>query len=251
MRQIVIRFDDICPTMDWTQWGKAERFMDERGIKPLIGVIPDCQDSDLKIEKARSDFWKWLKGRQDKGYVIAMHGVNHVFCSKHRGILTNRIGSEFAGLPYKEQLQILRRGKEMLESHGIYTDIFFAPGHSYDENTVKALAACGFKYVSDGKSSKAYSWMGIKFLPCRNSGAVFNQREQYSTSIYHAHEWAHEEKNAFPIFKEIVAEHAAHIVAFGDYKKQPMGWSWQERVAETLYVWLQFNVAPIIRRIRR
>ena len=160
MKKILIRFDDICPTMNWELWEKAESLLVTNDIKPLIGVIPNCTDPDLQLDNARTDFWEWLKEKQDNGYAIAMHGVNHVFCSLNRGILTTRIGSEFAGVPYDKQLQNIRKGKEIFESHGIHTDIFFAPGHSYDENTVKALAACGFKYMSDGKSSKAYTWHG-------------------------------------------------------------------------------------------
>ena len=36
-----VRFDDICPTMDWEQFGRAAELMDKYDIKPLIGVIPE------------------------------------------------------------------------------------------------------------------------------------------------------------------------------------------------------------------
>lgn len=250
MKKLLIRFDDICPTMDWVNWQKAERLLDANDVKPLIGVIPDCIDSDLQLNEAKSNFWLWLKQKQESGYTIAMHGVNHVFNSKHRGILTNRIGSEFAGLPFEEQLQKICRGKNILESHGIHTDVFFAPGHSYDENTVKALAACGFKYVSDGKSSKAYLWHGVKFLPCRNSGEGFCKNEEYSTSIYHAHEWRIKVKNAYPFLERLVKDNIFEIVSFETYSQQYAGYLWWQRFIERFYVWLQFNIAPLIRKIR-
>ena len=47
---ILIRFDDICPTMNWEQWAKACALLDAYGKKPLIGVIPDCKDPDLQIK---------------------------------------------------------------------------------------------------------------------------------------------------------------------------------------------------------
>lgn len=250
MGKILIRFDDICPMMDWKHWQKAENLLDANDVKPLLGVIPECKDPDLQLDEVRSDFWIWLKKKQEEGYAIAMHGVNHVFSSNHRGILTYRIGSEFAGFPFEEQLQKIRRGKNILESHGIYTDTFFAPGHSYDENTIKALAACGFKYVSDGKSSKAYEWHGIKFLPCRNSGGRFRDNEKYSTSIYHAHEWGQEGKNAYPFLDKIIKNKALQIVSFEEYRQQYIGYSWYQRFVEKVYVWLQFRVAPKIRKIR-
>ena len=48
----------------------------------------------------------------------------------------------------------IKKGKEILESHNVYTDVFFAPSHSYDDNTLRALSKCGFKYISDGYSKK-------------------------------------------------------------------------------------------------
>lgn len=61
-----------------------------------------------------------------KGYTIAMHGLNHVFDSPHKGMINNRVGSEFSGHSLEVQLEKIRKGKEILKSHGIETDIFFA-----------------------------------------------------------------------------------------------------------------------------
>ena len=122
--KILIRFDDICPTMCWKQVKIAESLMDNYNIKPLIGVIPDCKDSDLKLDSERFDFWQYINNLQNKGYTIAMHGVNHTFCSNFKGVVNNRIGSEFSGLSLEEQIAKIKKGKEILESHGIYTDIF-------------------------------------------------------------------------------------------------------------------------------
>lgn len=249
-KKVLIRLDDICPTMNWALWESTDEFLKVNKVKPLLGVIPDCVDSDLYIMEAKSDFWEWLKKKQAEGYVIAMHGLNHVFSSMNRGILTTRIGSEFAGVPYEEQLAKLQEGKRILNEHGIYTDIFFAPGHSYDDNTVKALKKTGFKYVSDGKSSKAYKWHGITFLPCRNSGAGFRKHELYSTSIYHIHEWTDPNKNAFGELKKIIESRSYSIVNFEEYLKQPIGNLFLQRIIEKCYVFLQFNIAPILRKIR-
>ena len=57
-KKILIRFDDICPTMDYKQWNKAVEVLDKYHIKPLIGVIPDCKDPELSIESPREDFWE-------------------------------------------------------------------------------------------------------------------------------------------------------------------------------------------------
>jgi len=67
-------------------------------------------------------------------------------------------------------LQKLQTGKQILEDNGIFTDIFMAPGHTYDNNTLKALAECGFKVVTDGLYRKSYYDKGILFVPCRMRG---------------------------------------------------------------------------------
>ena len=155
-KKILLRFDDICPTMNWEQWEKAKQLMDENMVVALLGVIPECKDSDLLIDAPRSNFWEYIKNLQDAGFTIAMHGYQHVFEIKADGLVTRNKISEFAGLPYKKQLEKIRKGKEILNSHGIETDVFFAPAHSYDRNTIKALREAGFKYVSDGLGYRPY-----------------------------------------------------------------------------------------------
>lgn len=246
MQKVLIRFDDICPTMDWNMWAKAEAILDKYDAKPLIGVIPCNKDNDLFLDDSREDFYDYIKGLQSKGYQIAMHGVNHMFFSNHRGILTKRVGSEFAGLSYKEQYDKLREGKEILEKHGIVTDVFFAPGHSYDENTVRALSSLGFKYISDGKSNRPYKWHGITFLPCRNSGASFRKSE-FATSIYHAHEWR--VKDCSRELEDILCKYK--ILNFDEYKLQSISCRIYQRIIEVCYVFIQFNIAPFIRKIKR
>lgn len=172
MRKILVRFDDICPTMDWNQWNRAMKILKLYHVKPLIGVIPDCQDPDLLIDLLRRDFWDYLKALQADGFAIAMHGYLHLYDTNAQGIVNGTSLSEFAGHSYEEQYEKIRKGKEILASHGIQTDIFFAPAHSYDENTLRALSANGFKYVSDGKSSKPFVREGIICIPVDQVGAL-------------------------------------------------------------------------------
>ena len=63
---ILIRFDDICPTMNWSEWKRAITILDRYNVKPLIGVIPQCQDNELMIDEARNDFWNYIKELQCK-----------------------------------------------------------------------------------------------------------------------------------------------------------------------------------------
>lgn len=110
--KILIRFDDICPTMDFKQFHIAETMMDEYQVKPLIGVVPDCKDADLQISDEKSDFWDYVLALQKKGYTIAMHGLNHVFNSPHKGMVNNRVGSEFSGHSLEVQVEKSGRAKK-------------------------------------------------------------------------------------------------------------------------------------------
>ena len=48
---------------------------------------------------------------------------------------------------------------------GIQADIFMAPGHTYDKNTLKVLKECGFTHVTDGFWKTPYLRQGLTFLP--------------------------------------------------------------------------------------
>ena len=248
-RTILIRFDDICPTMNFVEFEKAVALMDKYDVKPLIGVIPDCQDPDLQIDEFHADFWSYIKALRDRGYVIAMHGVNHVFDSAHKGIVNNRIGSEFAGHTYEHQIDKIKKGKEILHEHGIDTDIFFAPAHSYDVNTMKALAACGFKYISDGKSAKPYVRFGIKCLPCRAGWMPKFFDKKIVTEVFHAHEWVREDKRLGYInFKELITNHSSDIVSFDEYKNVKSGNLYVQLLNEKLFLKWEYTVKPLLRK---
>lgn len=159
--------DDICPQMDKQKFLEYKTLFDKFGIKPLLGIIPDNKDNKLKIEDDDLNFWEMIRQLQQDGWAIAQHGYQHVFCSYVEGILTRRRLSEFAGLSYEEQVDKIIKGKKILEENGVSTDIFMAPGHSFDAVTLRALKDCGFHYVTDGFSSLPYMYCGIKFIPCR------------------------------------------------------------------------------------
>lgn len=248
--QILVRFDDICPTMNFDEFKRATDVLDKYEVKPLIGVIPDCKDPDLDIQPKRDDFWTFVKSLQQKGYTIAMHGVTHVFDSPHHGLVNMRMMSEFAGLPLDKQVEKIKRGREILHQHGIDTDIFFAPGHSYDDNTLRALKICGFKYMSDGKSLKPYKRRGIICLPCRASGMPrFRGLSSTLTAVFHAHEWAYAENNkGFDQFQHLCRERNKDIITFDEFAQQQLGNPVVQRVDEQFFICWQLYLRPIFSR---
>ena len=172
MRSITIRIDDVCPTMDWEAFARFSALLDKYGIKPLIGVVPDnqdpCLDAGDKRNKAFDDpagYAAWLKRLTDKGWIVAMHGVHHVYTTQSGGLFPMNHFSEFAGVELKDQYHLIRHGLVCLRKLGIKTDIFMAPGHSFDKNTLRVLRRFGFRYITDGYGNFPYERLSFTFLP--------------------------------------------------------------------------------------
>lgn len=162
----MVRFDDITPDMNWDNFYKGIDLLKEYGIKPLLGVVPCSQDKNLSYDEAKKTFWEELRQLQADGYQIAQHGYTHVYETEDSGLLGVNPFSEFAGLSYEKQYEKLRAGQAIFIENGIQSDIFMAPGHTYDENTLKALVALGFTALTDGLTRQPYRRRGICCIPC-------------------------------------------------------------------------------------
>jgi hypothetical protein len=102
---------------------------------------------------------------------IAQHGYQHLLDRKPQHA-THDEGSplpprrsEFAGYSFNEQLEKIQNGREILRARGLKTDYFFAPNHSFDFTTLRALRAASFTAVSDGCALKPYQDRGLVFVP--------------------------------------------------------------------------------------
>ena len=73
--------------------------------------------------------------------------------------------SEFAGIPFEKQRQMIEKGKEILEGHNIKTNVFFAPANTYDKNTFKALRLNGYSIIPSSYTTMPYHDYGMLFLP--------------------------------------------------------------------------------------
>ena len=123
MMRIAIRMDDIAPGMDWAKFGRFRALCDRYGVRPLIGVVPDNRDAGLEIDPPREDFFETVKELAHSGWSVAMHGCHHVYTSKSGGLFPLNHLSEFAGLSYEKQSELIRRGRQVLTANGIATDI--------------------------------------------------------------------------------------------------------------------------------
>jgi predicted deacetylase len=150
--QFLLRFDDMCPTINWSVWQKLEDIMIEEGIRPILSVIPDNQDPNLCEGQRNEHFWERVRGWQAQGWTIGLHGYQHLYVTKNPGIIGLKNYSEFAGLPAEEQRAKLAKGLGIFAREGVHSEVWVAPAHSFDENTVKALVSLGIRTISDGLS---------------------------------------------------------------------------------------------------
>lgn len=148
----LIRFDDICPTMNWEVWEDIEGVLDQYAVKPLLAVVPDNQDEKLMVDKPREDFWERVRGWQAKGYAIGLHGHQHKYVNKNPGLMKLTPQSEFAGRPRLEQSEKLAAALAIFGGHGVTADAWVAPAHSFDSTTVQLLSQFGIGVISDGLS---------------------------------------------------------------------------------------------------
>lgn len=169
MPSYIIRLDDACPTMNHDNWKRMELLLDSYSVKPIVGVIPDNKDSDFTWN-FDENFWTKVKKWQEKNWELSVHGFHHAMHyhkpDKEYYQLSHGVNTEFAGVPYETQKLMILEGINILYDHGIKTRSFFAPAHTYDANTVKALAKTrAMEFISDGYALCAYRRDGIIFIP--------------------------------------------------------------------------------------
>ena len=162
---IVVRLEDICSKHENCFAFSIKDFFDEVGIKPLLCIVPDNKDPKLVKGTFNRDFWGLMRRLKEEGWTIAMHGTHHLATGKSIGILCGDVPTEFAGRTYESQLKMLREGKHLLAQNGLDTEVFVAPHHSYDRNTLKACGKLGLRYISDGMSKSPYMLEGVKCIP--------------------------------------------------------------------------------------
>ncbi len=213
--KLAIRMDDITPDMDWERFLKFKEVLDTYGIKPLIGVVPDNQDPNLHRAKAAGDFWEFLKELQEDGWSIAMHGYQHIYTTNKGGLFPLNHFSEFAGVSYQKQKEMLKNGTEILKRNGIVTDIFMAPAHSYDKNTLRALKELGYTRITDGFGKEPYLWKGMIFYPISfllsNS---LKKKKGYTTMVVHTNTLSDEGMNKY---RDIFEKYQRNLISYSDY----------------------------------
>lgn len=181
-----MRLDDASEYMDVEKWQRMEDLLDKYHIKPIVGVIPNNQDPDMVgVYPKDEQFWEKVQRWKEKGWTIALHGYTHVFETREGGLNPVNDRSEFAGVPLERQKEKIRAGVRILREHGIEPEIFFAPAHTFDENTLIALKEeSDIRIISDTIANDIYFENGFYFIP-QQSGRVRKLPFKTVTFCYH------------------------------------------------------------------
>jgi len=209
----LLRFDDLCPTMNWKIWSEIEAILVEQQIKPILAVVHDNQDASLKVTPSRGDFWERVRQWQERGWTIALHGYDHRYITREAGLVATRKKSEFAGLPQSAQEEKLRRGVRIFRDEGITPRVWVAPGNSFDQVTVSLLPKVGIEIICDGHFRFPFEWpRGMIWVPQQ----LFNFRPAPAgvwTVCFHSNSWTGEMMQSF---REDVAEYGSGIASLDD-----------------------------------
>lgn len=212
-----IRLDDITPDMDFVKFNKIRGVLDAARVKPLIGVVPYSRDENLRIEKPHEDFAQLLKELEDAGWLIALHGYNHLYTSKNKGIFPLNNFSEFAGVDYDKQYMMINEGLSQLREWGVNPVMFMAPGHTFDKNTLKALKANNITKITDGFGEYPYIRDGITFYPIsKKRSECISDKEGYSTYVLHTNTMNDKSMEAF---WRMINTYSDNFISYDEYLK--------------------------------
>ena len=164
MARYFFRLDDIAPNMNWDNFDFLISIFKKHNIKPLLAVIPDNKDPKLLGYPANSNFWRIINELKQDGWIIGQHGWRHL-AEAGGGILKIHNSGEFGGFSFNIQEKMIRDGKDIVSSKLEKPEIFIAPRHSFDHNTIEALKHNNFKFISDGIGLYPFKKWGLIWLP--------------------------------------------------------------------------------------
>ena len=211
-RGTLIRIDDIAENMNWHIMNKIETLFDKYEIKPVMGVIPNNKDPELLRFPKEENFWQKVKVWQKKNWEIAMHGYSHEYeiDTKKKDFFKLGGKSEFFGKNLQDQMEKIQYGLKVFDSKEITIRSFFAPNHTYDENTFLALKECKINIVIDGYGIRPYKENQITFIP-QLFYRLLSLPFAFQTTQLHINSWNEDD---FISFEKYIIENKKKIITF-------------------------------------
>lgn len=235
----LLRLDDACSTMNSTKWQIMEDILDKYNIRPMVGIIPHNEDVNQLIDSEDFQFWNKVDRWFNKKWTIALHGYNHCYSSNNglEGLNPFWSRSEFSGLPLEVQKEKIRKGVKIMREHGIDPKYFFAPSHTFDENTLNALRdESNIRIISDTIAIKPYRFENFIFIP--QLGGHFTEIKIPGFWTFCLHPSEMEEKDFFEVdmFLDL---HKDEFVSFYDLNLSNLK---KKDIISHILSWMYFKV---------
>ena len=202
----------------------------------MVGIIPANADPKQKIDPVDSMFWQKALQWQEKGWAIALHGFDHCYISSNAGInpLWNR--SEFAGISLAEQKRKIRDGVTILKSHRLEPKYFFAPSHTFDNNTLTALKEdSDIRIISDTIATKPYKQGYFIFIPQIGGHCVNMPLPGVYTFCFHPNTMDDDAFNALELFIQI------HKQEFSGFEELDLNGVRGKSLKDKIIAWMYFT----------
>jgi hypothetical protein len=161
----LLRFDDLCPTMDKMQWSRFARLIAEFHLKPILAIVPDNRDPELVLADPDPDFWQHMRDLKATGATIGLHGYQHRCTGQGGGLIPLHRQTEFAGIAQETQRLWIKKGLEILSGCALTPEIWVAPRHGTDEATLAVLRDLGLSVISDGFAEAPFRDDGVLWIP--------------------------------------------------------------------------------------
>lgn len=233
--QYLIRFDDLCPTIPHGYWQEFRSVIEKFRIRPILAIIPNNQDKELKRSQNDPAFWDEMRAMEAAGAAVAVHGYQHVCNSRGESLLGLHRRSEFAGVDLDTQRTWIRAGIEILREQGLNPRLWVGPRHGFDRNTLQALREAGMEYISDGLARIPYRRYGVTWIPQQVWSPVPKSKGLWTICI-HPYAARSSEVERLRLF---LKGHWPQFTTFDrvvkEFERQPLGLT--ERLYQTLALW--------------
>ena len=179
--QYIIRFDDICPAMNWPVWEQIEQILSDAGIKPILSVVPDNEDPELETSPPNADFWERVRAWQSQGSAMALHGRS----------------GEFADFSSEIQELKIRSALSCFAAQKVRVQLWAARADSFDGSMLSILDHYGLRTVSDGRFLyPGFDKDGLFWLPQQLSRFAYRPFGVWTICLHH-NSWGPEDVTEF------------------------------------------------------
>lgn len=163
--QYLLRFDDLCPTMDRARWERFLPLIAGFELAPILSVVPDNLDPDLDRGLPDAGFWREMQALEAAGATIGLHGYRHLCTATGSGVLVAHKQSEFAGVSLEQQRDWIGAGLKILRGKRLRPRVWVAPRHGFDKTTIRVLREEGIGVISDGFAKVPFRHDGLIWIP--------------------------------------------------------------------------------------